>query len=120
MKPTRIFSRGSALVLWVLLLFFPGFAVAQQGGFSDRSMGPGMMGGWGIMGWFGGIFMLVVWVLVIVGLIFLIKWLVQSTRTEPGAPRGDSSGALNILRERYARGEIDKTEFEEKKKDLLS
>ncbi|MFW6080758.1 MAG: SHOCT domain-containing protein [Desulfosalsimonas sp.] len=120
MKPTRIFSRGSAFVVWMLLICFPGLAAAQQGGYGDRPMGPGMMDGWGIMGWFGGIFMLVVWVLVIVGLIFLIKWLVQATKTGPGSSGSDSSGALNILRERYARGEIDKAEFEEKKKDLLS
>ncbi|MBS3809481.1 MAG: SHOCT domain-containing protein, partial [Desulfobacterales bacterium] len=69
-----------------------------------------------------GIFMLVVWVLVIVGLIYLIKWLVQSTKTEPGgsgSPSGSGS-ALDILKQRYARGEIDKAEFEEKKKDLLA
>ncbi|MFW5975408.1 MAG: SHOCT domain-containing protein [Desulfosalsimonas sp.] len=120
MKPTRILRRGSSLVLLAMVFCFPGFALAQQGGYGDRPMGPGMMGGWGIMGWFGGIFMLVVWVLVIVGLVFLIKWLVQATRTGTGASSGDSSGALNILRERYARGEIDKAEFEEKKKDLLS
>ena len=82
-------------------------------------MGPGMMGGWG-MGWFGGIFMLVFWVLVIVGLIFLIKWLIQSTKGESGGKLSNSSRAIDILKERYARCEIDKHEFEEKKKDLVS
>ena len=79
-------------------------------------IGPGMMGGWG-MGWFGGIFMLIFWVLVLVGLIFLIKWLIQSTnRVKSDAGGGNS--ALEILKERYARGEIDTAEFEEKKKVL--
>jgi len=79
-------------------------------------MGPGMMGGWS-MGWFGGIFMMIFWVLVLVGLIFLIKWLVQSTnRVKSDA--GSGSSALEILKERYARGEIDLVEFEEKKKVL--
>ena len=79
-------------------------------------MGPGMMGGWGI-GWYGGIFMIIFWVLVLVGLIFLIKWLIQSTnRVKSDAGRGNS--ALEILKERYARGEIDTAEFEEKKKVL--
>ncbi|MFH1241560.1 MAG: SHOCT domain-containing protein [Pseudomonadota bacterium] len=90
----------------------------QRGGDGPWEMGPGMMGGWGT-GWFGGIFMIVFWVLVIVGLVFFIKWLIQaskggSTTTQTG------STALEILKERYARGEIDKEEFEQKKRDLMA
>ena len=40
-----------------------------------------MMGGWG-MGWFGMILMLVFWVMVIVGLVFLIIRQVQATKNE--------------------------------------
>ena len=94
-------------------------AFAQLRGYGDWHMGPRMMGGWG-MGWFGGIFMLVFWVLVIVGLIFLIKWLIQNTKGESGGKLSNSKRALDILKERYARGENDKHEFEGKKKDLLS
>lgn len=88
---------------------------AQWGG-----MGPGMMG-WGGYGtgWFGAIFMAVFWVAVIVGVILLIRWLVLSS----GAPgRGGAAGdsALEILKKRYARGEINKEEFEAKRKDLES
>ena len=72
-----------------------------------------MSGNYGFMGGFMWIF----WILVIVGLVFLIKWIVQQNR--PGESRvGDSS--LEILKRRYARGDIDKQEFEYKKKDLLS
>jgi putative membrane protein len=75
-------------------------------------MGRGMMGGWG-MGWFGGVFMMIFWVLVLIGLIFLIKWLIQTT----GSVKPDAgNSALGILKERYARGEIDTAEFKEKKK----
>ena len=88
-----------------------------QGGYEGWHMIPGMMGGWG-MGWFGMIFMLVFWVLVILGLIFLIKWLIQNTRKDAGTSNGGSK-ALDILKERYARGEIEKEEFEEKKKALM-
>jgi len=62
--------------------------------------------------------MMIFWVLVLVGLIFLIKWLVNTTnRVKSGAGIGKS--ALEILKERYARGEIDSAEFEEKKKVLV-
>lgn len=112
-----------SLQLGFITLFLLSFAVFPwdealgqwQGGYGGWHMGPGMMGGWG-MGWFGSIFMLVFWVLVIVGLVFLIKWLIQTTKG--GAEVTRSSRALDILKERYARGEINKEEFEEKKRDL--
>jgi putative membrane protein len=51
-------------------------------------------------------------------LIFLIKWLVHSTKGYSIPGQGTSPRAIDILKERYARGEIDKQEFEEKKRDL--
>lgn len=70
------------------------------------------MNGWG--GGFGGIFMILLWVLIIVGIIYLVKLVAGGTKTEK--KRED---ALEILKKRYARGEISKEEFEEKKKDLI-
>ncbi len=69
--------------------------------------GYGMGGGWWIL-W------LIFWILVIIGLILLIKYL-----WEGGAAKREPESALEILQKRYARGEISKEEFEEKKKDLL-
>ncbi len=80
-------------------------------------MGPDMMGGWGMMGWLGMIFMIAFWVLVIVGLVLLIRWLIYTTKTKGEVPHSGSR-ALEILKERYARGEIDKEEFERVKSDL--
>lgn len=79
-------------------------------------MGPGMMGwgGYG-MGWFGSIIMAVFWVAVIVGIIFLIRWLAVSSGY---GGRGAGDSPLEILKKRYARGDINKEEFEQKKKDL--
>ena len=70
---------------------------------------------WG--GGFGMFFMLIFWIIIIVGIVFLVVWLVnQNTRKTP--PSSEKS-ALDILKERYARGEIRKEEFEEKKKGLV-
>ena len=99
-------------------VFFPwNYALAQSGRYGGWNMGPGMMGEWG-MGWVGMIFMMVFWVLVIVGLVFLIKWLIQTTTSRKNG-RHTGSRAIEIIKERYARGEIDKAEFESKKKDIL-
>ena len=65
------------IVLSVLNVFPLSVAFAQEGRHQGWQMGPGMMGSWG-MGWFGGIFMIVFWILVIVGLIFMVRWLVQT------------------------------------------
>ena len=78
-----------------------------------------MMGGYGIAGqggWFlGFVFMILMWLLVAGGVAALMKYLFTSSG---GAKGGARSRALDVLGERYARGEIDKAEFEEKRKDL--
>jgi putative membrane protein len=68
---------------------------------------------WGVWGLGMMLLMLLFWVLVIVGLIVGIRWLISGKTAK-------SDSALAILRERYARGEINKDEFEEKKKTLSS
>jgi len=105
------------ITLLFLIVFIPwSDALAQWGNNQCWHMGPGMMGGMG-MGWFRGIFMIVFWILILVGLVFFIKWLIQSTsRGQAGG--GGGNRALEILKERYARGEIDKAEFETMKLDL--
>ncbi len=72
----------------------------------------GMMDGYS-MGYGFGILGLIFLILVIIGLVLLIRYLWESS----GAKREQES-ALEILKKRYARGEISKEEFEEKKKDL--
>lgn len=77
-------------------------------------MGPMMYGQYGGGMWM--FFQLLFWILVVVGIVLLIVWLVrQPGRYERG--RGEES-ALDILKKRYARGEINKEEYERMKKDL--
>jgi putative membrane protein len=85
---------------------------------SGIGMGPGMME-WGYgMGWIWTIIMFAFWIAVIVGVIFLIRWVTITMRTGGQSVRSEDS-PLEILKRRYARGEINKEEFEEKKKDLM-
>jgi len=121
--PARI-SDDQARDLYQYLIVVLGRPVqgGAEGGYGmgyGYGMGSGMMGGYG-MGRFGEIFMIIVLILIIVGLFYFIKWLVQSRKGHSGrGSSGSSSSALDILKERYARGEINEQEFEEKKRDLL-
>lgn len=64
--------------------------------------------------------MTIFWILIIVGLVFLAKWLIYDTKGEKfSIQRRSGSQAIDLLKERYARGEISKAEFEAKKKDLM-
>ena len=76
----------------------------------------GMMDGYGYGMMSGGYWILglIFWILVIIGLVLLIKYL-----WEGGGARREQESALEILKKKYARGEISKEEFEEKKKDML-
>jgi putative membrane protein len=72
---------------------------------------PGHILGLGLFGFLGPLFRLLVLVGVVVAVVFFV-------RRGPGAhvPRPES--AQDILRRRYANGEISKEEFEQKMKDL--
>ena len=106
MRP-MVGSLGMALGV----LSAPGPAWAQGSPWGGFGWHP-MWGMWGVWGIGMAVFMLVFWVLAAVGLVLGLRWLVA----QGGPSRTDA--ALDILRQRYARGEINKDEFEAKMRDL--
>lgn len=82
-------------------------------------MGPGCW--WGSnsffgMPWIGMIIGIIFWLLVLYGVFVLISTIAKrGTRSD-----GKEESAMDILKKRYARGEIDAEEFARKKKDIES
>ena len=78
--------------------------------------GWGMMGGWGFG--YGPIHM-IAWIVIIAAVIALCAWMMRSV-CMPGMHRhgGARSAGLDVLEQRYARGEINRDEYLQKKQDL--
>lgn len=93
-------------------------AFAQSGRYGNWHMGRWMMGDWG-MGWSGMIFMLLFWGVIIAGIVFLIRWIAQNKNSKGDSSASTGSRAMDILKERYARGEITHDEFESMRKEIL-
>jgi putative membrane protein len=83
--------------------------------------GWGMMGGWGGYGGYGyGLLHLVVSSIILIAIVAFVVWLVRSFTGPPMhyVPPRRSPG-LDALEERYARGEINREEYLQKKQDIL-
>ena len=97
-------------------ILFPNFSFVQGNG--------GGMMNFGFMPFNGSdwIFMFVFWGFIIWTIIALVRGSFGSSRmcghNHGDDARGKDKSPLEILKERYAKGEIDKKEFEERKKDL--
>lgn len=96
-------------------LFFP-FGWGPGYGRGWGMMGPWMMGGWGFP-LVGGIGMLLFWALIIAGVVWLVQSLARGAG-QPGTNAPTNESLLDILKRRYAKGEITKEQFEEMKRDL--
>lgn len=64
-------------------------------------------------------FMSIFWVLALaVGVFFLVRWLSGSGKSRSVRHLLQSDDAMEILKQRYARGDIAREEFQQKKHDL--
>ncbi len=72
------------------------------------------MDGWGIIGF---LFMIIFWALIIALVVIIIKRLAKNESILPNNSRHVS--ALELLKERYAKGEINTSEYEERKGALI-
>jgi putative membrane protein len=110
-------SRIALIVVGVVIGLFIIMSTVMGIISGGTEQGWGMMGGnvMGVFGWwFMPVFMVIVWGLIIWGVIALVHSL---SHPETGAS-GHPESALEILRKRYARGEISKEQYEQMKKDL--
>lgn len=69
----------------------------------------GPMGGWMIVG-------MIFWAALLTGVVLLVAWAFR--RSGPGGGPRAGETALDILKKRYARGEISREEFESIRKDI--
>jgi putative membrane protein len=114
--------------VWIVIAIVIGLGLLAAGFLLSRTgwgmfgYGPGLMHGnfgFGMMNGFGGIFMLLFWI-VIIGLgVWLIVSLVSRTNSQPPASLPSAESPLDILKKRYARGEITKEQFDEMRRTLL-
>ncbi len=68
--------------------------------------------GWGMGFGFGWLFMIIFWVFVVLCIVYFVRMIAG------GGKREDKETAMDILKKRYAKGEITKEEFEKMKDDL--
>lgn len=73
--------------------------------------------GWGYSHGFGWIFFVLFWIAIILAIVALVRWL-GSTPGQILPPPPKEKSALEILDERFARGEIDQQEYEQKREVL--
>lgn len=98
-----------------------GFGGGMMGGYG-YGYGPGIGGGFGWMGIIGMAVNVLIWIGIIVLVVYLIRRLTggQFHAHNVASAGNSSSSALNILNERFARGEITADEYKQMKQELLS
>ena len=97
--------RGGGMMGW------GGMGPSMMGEYGRPTMAPGMGGwGWGLAMGFGGLMMLAFWGVLIVGVALLVRWLSATTTGSSEPPHRESP--QEILKRRYAAGEVTQEEYE--------
>jgi putative membrane protein len=116
MRDRTIGTWIAAILSIAVILFLVGVMFAGGWrGYRGFDMMPGMVFGFGgpVMGLMV-LSMILFWIAVILGIVWLVRWIGdQSSRREP-----DEMDPLDIIRRRYARGEISREEYERLREDL--
>ena len=75
-------------------------------------------GGFGLVSLVGFLVVIVFWGLIIAALVLGIRWLIRADRRGQLPPPPATPDPLEVLRHRYAKGEIDEEEFDRRRKTL--
>jgi putative membrane protein len=111
----RLFSAFGATVV----AFAPVMASAAEAPAEPYGWGPHMMWGWGWYGMLFGPLFMIFWLAVVIAVaVVLVRWLAGPWHGAPPPQTQQGRTPLDILKERFARGEIDKDEFEERRRVL--
>ncbi|MEA2672929.1 MAG: putative rane protein [Chloroflexota bacterium] len=76
------------------------------------------LGGMGLVPLVGFLVVIVFWGLIITALVLGIRWLIRADRRGQIPPPPATPDPLEVLRHRYAKGEIDEEEFDRRRKTL--
>ncbi len=112
---TRALVAGALLGLLLLVGLPLLWGGLMMWGMMGGMMGSGMMGGWwaGANPWWG-VLSVAFWLLMLAGVALLVVWAIRQIRPDQAGSRR----ALEILKERYARGEITREQYEQMRRDL--
>jgi putative membrane protein len=125
---TRVIGIVGAVVLG-LALFAGGFVLGRMslgtfsygfGGLRGGNFGFGMMNGFGYGGLIPMILTILFWVVIIGAGLWLISSLVSRSNQQASADLPAAESALDILKKRYARGEITKEQFDTMSHDVAA
>jgi putative membrane protein len=120
-KASLLMSLGISLALIAAGIWFLYNHHYRFGFGGSRWMMPhhAMFGGGGMGGGGMGIIMILFWLVVIVAIALAVSSIFTNRHPSPQSEDDSALDALTILRRRYARGEIDKQQYESMKRDLV-
>ena len=115
MKPSIVSVAAATLATG--FLSFTAAAQSQEGTYGYGGHGWGWHGGWAGM-ILGPVMMIAFVALIVVLVVLAVRWLGGTSGPSTGVGESQGPRPLDVLEDRFARGEIDKDEFEERRRVL--